>query len=198
MIQDTKSEEYAKRLVGEQAAFWKTFLNVQAPYQWNLRRLRPGRTLEIGCGIGRNLCSLEPGSVGVDHNDVAVKICRQRGYEAYTPEGFAGLDGPGGKVFDTLLFSHVLEHMTFPEATRCVAQYLPYLNPGGRIIMMTPQEAGFKSDSSHVEFMPFEKLFLILSGQGFKTSRAYSFPFPRWMGKGFRYNEFVVVGERSP
>lgn len=196
MTQDTKSREYARRLVRKQAAFWKVILDVQAPYRWNLRRLRPGRTLEIGCGIGRNLGPLGPGSVGVDHNDVAVQICHQRGYEAYTPGEFAGLDMAGGKAFDTLLFSHVLEHMTLQEATQCVAQYLTYLNPAGRIILMTPQEAGFQSDPSHVEFMPFEKLSLILSSYGFWTSKAYSFPFPRWIGKIFRYNEFVVVGER--
>lgn len=196
MTQDTQSPEYAERLLREQRAFWKVLLDVQMPYRWNLRRLKPGRTLEIGCGIGRNLGALGQGSVGVDHNVAAVQVCRQFGYTAFTPGEFAGCAGRGGKGFDTLLFSHVLEHMSLREARRCVADYLPCLDEAGRIIMVTPQEAGFRSDSSHVEFMPFEKLSLILSELGFETRKAYSFPFPRWAGKVFRYNEFVVVGRR--
>lgn len=198
MTQDTQSSEYAQRLVRKQSAFWKQILDVQAPYRWNLNRLKPGRTLEIGCGIGRNLRQLGVGSIGVDHNDVAVQICRQRGYVAYTPEELAGLNLAGENLFDSLLFSHVLEHMTFTEASRCIATYLTLLSPSGRILLITPQEAGFESDPTHVEFMTFEKLSLILSEHCFLTSCAYSFPFPRWAGKLFRYNEFVVVGERMP
>jgi len=42
---------------------------VQAPYRRNLRRLVGDRAvLDVGCGIGRNLANLGPGSVGVDHN----------------------------------------------------------------------------------------------------------------------------------
>ena len=32
---------------------------------------------------------------------------------------------------------------------------------------------------------------------GVETRRQYSFPFPRWVGHFFRYNEFVTVGAKS-
>src|SRR5690349_17057220 len=61
-MQDTSGADYAARLHALQGKRWKRLLNVQAPYQWNLRRRHLGRTLEIGCGIGRNLASLGAGS----------------------------------------------------------------------------------------------------------------------------------------
>ena len=58
------------------------------PYRWNLRRLRLGRVLDVGCGIGRNLQHLDADAVGVDHNQDSVTIARQRGLTAYVPEAF--------------------------------------------------------------------------------------------------------------
>jgi len=75
---NTDSRDYADRLVALEHVWWKRLLNVQAPYQWNLRRRKLGRTLEIGCGVGRNLATLPPGSVGVDHNETSVEVARAR------------------------------------------------------------------------------------------------------------------------
>ena len=50
----TSGEDYARRLQSKQQVGWKKALNVQAPYRWNLRRQRLGRTLDVGCGIGLN------------------------------------------------------------------------------------------------------------------------------------------------
>ena len=33
-----------------------------------------GRTLDVGCGIGRNLAALPPGSLGVDHNPTSIEV----------------------------------------------------------------------------------------------------------------------------
>ncbi len=97
--------------------------------------------------------------------------------------------------FDSLLFSHVLEHVDDPAAL--IRAYLPRLKPAGRVIIMTPQEAGHRSDLTHVEFLDFEKLGEILVACGLTHDRAYSFPFPRWAGDFFTYNEFVVTA-KSP
>ena len=49
---------YADRLQTLEQARWKQLLDVQAPYRWNIRRLGLGRTLDVGCGLGRNLAHL--------------------------------------------------------------------------------------------------------------------------------------------
>jgi SAM-dependent methyltransferase len=189
----TAETAYADRLVSLQGARWKQVVDVQAPYRWNLRRLRLGRTLDVGCGIGRNLHNLGGTGVGVDHNADAVAVARERGYEAYTTAEFAASKAAEAGAFDSVLFAHVLEHMTRNEATDLVRAYLPYVRRGGRVVMITPQERGFRTDATHVELLDFDALAAIAGELGLTVSRRYSFPFPREAGRVFPYNEFVVV-----
>ena len=102
------------------------------------------------------------------------------------------------RQFDTLLVSHVLEHMTKPEAANLISFYLPYLKQQGRIIVITPQEKGFSSDPTHVEFMNFDILSEVLEQSDLTIVEKYSFPLPRFFGKLFTHNEFVVVATRLP
>jgi SAM-dependent methyltransferase len=192
----TGSDAYTERLLHLQTARWKKLLHVQAPYGWNLRRLRPGFTLEIGCGIGRNLLHLGGAAVGTDTNPQSVEVCRRLGLTAFTPTEFAvsGYATPGR--FDSILLSHVAEHMTRAELVALLRDHLPFLMQRGRLILIAPQEVGYRSDPTHVEFMDFEQLEGVLSELGFERERAFSFPFPRWAGNAFVYNEFVVVGSR--
>jgi hypothetical protein len=60
-----RDRAYAQRLVRLQTAPWKRWLGLQAPFGWNLRRLDPGFTLDLGCGIGRMLLHLRGAGVGV-------------------------------------------------------------------------------------------------------------------------------------
>jgi SAM-dependent methyltransferase len=194
---DAEDAAYAERLVQREDAPWKRWLGVQAPLGWNLRRLRLGRVLDVGCGIGRTLLHLGGNGVGVDPNPHAVAHARRRGLVAYTPEAFVPSSDatPGG--FDALLFAHVLEHMVFAEAVELVRRYLPYLRPGGRTVLITPQEAGFASDPTHVAFLDFAALAALERELGLRGERAYSFPFPRPAGRVFRYNEFVSLARRA-
>lgn len=189
----TDDREYTDRLIESGGARWKRMLNVQAPYGWNLRRLQPGRVLDVGCGIGRNLAHLGGNGVGVDTNPTSVEEARRRGFEAYTIDE---VDGGilVGKRFDSLLFAHVLEHMARNEALDLVGAYLGYLRPGGQVIVIVPQEAGFASDETHVEFLDASDVEEILAEHGVVTSRSYSFPLPGPAGRWFRYNETIVVG----
>lgn len=190
----TESPEYAERLARLQGVWWKRLLDVQAPYRWNLRRLCPGFTLDVGCGIGRNLEHLRGGGVGVDHNEECVRFARARGLRAFTPDEFETSEHARAGTFDSLLLSHVIEHMTREQAVGVVGSYLPYVRPGGKVILIAPQERGHASDATHVEFMDFDALAEIGRQLGLHAEKAYSFPFPRWMGRPFIYNEFVWVG----
>lgn len=192
MADETRSEEYAARLQRRENALWKRALNVQAPFRWNLRRLDPGFTLDVGCGIGRNLRAVN--GVGVDHNAAAVETARRAGFEAFTPDGFAASTYARPARFDSLLMAHVVEHMTHREAAELLGSYLRFVRPSGAVILIAPQEAGFRSDDTHVEFMDEPALTGLLAANGVEVVRHYSFPFPRPAGRWFRYNEFVTVG----
>jgi len=190
---DTSHEDYARRLETSELAWWKRLLNVQAPYQWNVHRLNPGVTLDLGCGIGRNLATLGPGSVGVDHNPISVEVARRRGFVAFTPEEFRNSQFNQPESFDTLLASHLLEHLKTEDAQSLLKEYSDLVRPGGLMIFITPQEAGFRRDASHVTFTDFPALGALCETTRAVVERQYSFPFPRRVGRVFPYNEFVMV-----
>lgn len=195
---DTRAAEYAARLDALAGASWKRWLGVQAPYRWNLRRLDLGFTLDVGCGIGRNLAHIDGRGVGIDHNPHSVAIARECGFEAYLDQEFWGSPRAAPEAFDALLFSHVLEHMPSTEASALVGRYLHLLRASGKVALITPQEAGHRSDPSHVDFTDFESLHRILADHRLRPERSFSFPFPRIVGRVFPFNEFVVVGRKGP
>jgi len=189
----TAGREYADRLQRLGDRRYKRLLGIQAPFRWNVRRLNLGRTLDVGCGIGRNLAHLDGNGVGVDHNPDSIAVARQRGLEAYTVEEFAGSGAAVPGSFDSILLAHVLEHVSLGDGLALIRTYLPYLKPTGQVCMITPQESGYRSDSTHVRFVDFDGLTELAEAVGLRTTRQYSFPLPRSLGKVFRYNEFVQL-----
>lgn len=193
---DTAADSYASRLEHIQRVWWKRILPVQLPYQWNIRRQQLGRTIEVGCGIGRNMKSLGTGSVGVDHNRSAVRIARGQGFLAMTAEEWEASALRQPEAFDGLLVAHVLEHMDEPAGRALLAEYLPYIRPGGRIFLICPQENGYRSDPTHVRFVDGPALEKLARDVGLIPKPAYSFPFPRSAGELFIYNEFCLLATK--
>lgn len=193
----TQSDDYACRLATLEGRRWRRWLDVQAPYRWHIRRLRPGLVLDVGCGIGRNLAHLHGRGVGIDHNPACVAIARSRGLAVYTPDEFARSVDAGPGRFDSLLVAHVLEHLDGGDATELLHTYLPYLRADGRLIVITPQEAGQRTDPTHVRFVDFVASRRLASALGWRVVTERSFPFPRAVGRVFPYNEFVVVCRRD-
>jgi SAM-dependent methyltransferase len=192
----TSDAAYTRRLEHLEGAWWKRLLDVQRPYRWHLRRLKLGAFLDVGCGLGRNLVNAGGGGVGVDHSAESVGVARERGLEAYTPDEFLRTPHAVPGRFDALLLSHVVEHMHAPEAAGLLATYLPYVKSGGQVVFFTPQEAGYASDATHVEFVDLAALDRLARAAGLEPARAYSFPFPRPVGRVFKYNEFVLLARK--
>jgi len=88
--------------------------------------------------------------------------------------------------------------LRIPHDSTSTIGYIYLLKPEGKLIIITPQEAGFRSDSTHIEFMDFAKLKNILNQLGLIVLQEYSFPFSRLIGRFFTYNEFVLVGQKKP
>lgn len=191
----TQDVSYSERLQRLQLAPLKSRLRFADPYRAHFLALRLGRTLEVGCGVGRVLDFLRPNAVGVDHNVESVRICNERGLEAHTPEDF--MVRYGEDEFESLVFSHVLEHMKEEKAVEVLGMYLPYLRKGGRVILITPQERGQKSDPTHVTFMDHDRVASVCAHVGLNISVQCSFPLPRPLGRFFLYNEFVTVATKK-
>jgi len=198
LIDDPRDEpeygaNYARRLSSLQHARWKQVLDVQRPYRWNLNRLCEGRVLEIGCGIGRNLRNLAGRSVGVDTNHAAVGVAVRQGLPAFTLEEWAESASARPNSFGTLLLSHVLEHLTFADAHDLINAYLPYVRPGGLVVIECPQEVGYRSDATHVRWVDHAEIRRQCAALGLTVERQSSFPFPRAIGRAFVYNQFEAV-----
>jgi len=193
----TAVKDYAERLNRLQGKRWKKILNVQLPWKMHIKRLDLGRTLDVGCGNGRNLTYLRSDSVGVDHNPYSVQTAREVGGDAYTDAEFfasAELTVPG--TFDSILAAHLIEHLTVEEARTVIGMYLPMLKSGGRVVFFTPQERGYASDPTHIEFTGYPELRQLCDDLDLISEKQYSFPFPRWTGKLFIYNEFIFIGRK--
>lgn len=186
---------YVERLQGAQGRGWKRW--VPNPYRWRLRRVCPAPVLEVGCGIGRLLGYLDGAGVGIDTNAHAVAACRAAGFEAYTPAEFAASPAAATERYGSLLLAHVLEHVDEASAERLIADHLPYVRSGGRVVLVTPQERGYRSDPTHVRFVDAAALAERCRLLGLRVLRADSFPLPRAAGRWFVWNEFWVVADKT-
>lgn len=190
---NTEGPEYTARLARLEQARWKRLINAQAPYRWNIRRQDPGFTLDVGCGLGRNLAHLDGHGVGVDHNPDSIATVRAKGFVGFTVGEFFDSDYAKPGTFDTMLLAHVAEHMPESDALSVVNSYLPFIKPGGKVIFITPQERGYATDATHVRFVGFSEQSDLARELNLTVQRQFSFPFPRVAGKYFPYNEFVCV-----
>ncbi len=192
----TNDPAYTERLKHLESIWWKRLLDVQRPYRRHLQSLKLGLVLDVGCGVGRNLKNLGGKAIGVDQNPNSVSVARERGFTAFVPDEFFKSEYASPEKFDALLFSHVIEHMRFDEARVLIEMYSPFLRAGGRVVCITPQEAGFRSEPTHVEPFDFAALSRLVRSVGLEVDKHYSFPFPRFVGTFFRYNEFVLLAHK--
>ena len=94
-----------------------------------------------------------------------------------------------------MLLAHVLEHLSTLEGTKIIKEYLPYIRD--KVVTICPQEKGFTTDETHVNFLTHKSIEDILVSCGLKITHSYSFPFHKKVGKIFTYNKTVVVGTRK-
>ncbi|MFJ9419837.1 class I SAM-dependent methyltransferase [Streptomyces sp. NPDC101227] len=164
-------------------------------YRRQLRRIGTGRVLDIGCGAGDTLADCAPGSVGIDHDPRSVHKCRARGLTAYTADTFLASPHARPGSFDALLCAHVLEHLDDEQVEGLLRAYLPYVRPGGGVLLITPQEAGHRAEPAPVRFTDFTLLRAFAESAGLAVRRTYSYPLPRVAGRLLRRNVFALVGQ---
>lgn len=193
-LESTANSDYTERLIRLEQPLWKRMLDVQAPYRRKIRELFGDRkVLDVGCGLGRCLGHLAPNGVGVDHNKHSVQVCRERGLIAFTTEEFGETEYAKPGRFDGMLAAHLIEHMSRPEAVDILGGYLGYLAPEARVVFICPQERGYAADPTHVSFTDLDDLADVARQLGLEVQKGQSFPLPRFAGKSFAYNEFILV-----
>ena len=194
-INSTSDKKYAEYLIEAQSKGWKNRLDVQRPYRNNLIKYSLGKTLDVGCGIGRNLSVLKRGSLGIDHNAFMIKYLKKKGVNALTTQEFRR-DKNFKKEFDSILIAHVIEHLDNEEVKKFIKDYAKYIKKGGKILIICPQKKGFSKDSTHKVYQDFSSIKKLLEATGFKVMSTQSFPFPTFIGGIFGPNEFWVLGKK--
>lgn len=190
----TDDAAYSLLLQDRSAAWWKRILPVQYPYSRFARQTFPkGKVLDVGCGYGRILRALPPGSVGVDHNPDLIAVGLAAGFDVCLPDQFVERFGGGVPLFDGLVCAHVLEHMERPAALKMLRQYIAAVRPGRVCMLVTPQARGFAADPTHVLDYTLSELAELAEELDLVVRQRLSYPFPQVFGKFFTYNENIVL-----
>jgi 2-polyprenyl-3-methyl-5-hydroxy-6-metoxy-1,4-benzoquinol methylase len=132
--------------------------------------------LDLGCGRGVFLgLAAEAGieAVGVDHSQESLEICRRKGFAVHHENAIRFLS-ESPRRFGGIFCSHLIEHMSYEEATRFLDLCHQALVPGGRLLVVTPNPEDlavisqiFWLDPTHVR--PYPKLLVerMLTAAGF-------------------------------
>ncbi len=96
-----------------------------------------GRLLDIGCGSGKFLRSMQRlgwQAQGVEFNTSAVQLCRDAGLEIFQGE-LAEAAFPDNH-FDLVTARHLIEHIADPKPF--IREIFRILKPGGTMVLITP------------------------------------------------------------
>ena len=173
---------------------------VRRAYLASARRKLSGKVLDFGCGIGELLATLPVGSMGLEYNQATVAYCRSRGLDVEWYDGTADdwclSVVPRGRQFDSMILSHVLEHLDEP------AEVLQKLLVAGRklgvrrVLAVVPGRAGFRIDPTHLTFIdrPFLSDPVIVKDTGFSLVASNYFPGNiRVLGNWFPHHELQAL-----
>lgn len=126
--------------------------------------------LDVGCGDGANarlLQGLRPGVrvVGLTYSDEEAQLARRSMETCVVADLESALPDELGRDFDTILCSHVLEHLSYPE--KVVARLVERLRPDGQLLIAVPNIAAWrtrwrlmKGDFRYEEFGVFDSTHL--------------------------------------
>ncbi len=135
------------------------------------------RLLDVGCGLGENLELLRAlgfnSLVGTDISKEMVDRTREKGFEAYTVDELRYLNDK----YDAILFSHVIEHVGYPEIQSFLETYLGLLESReGYVIIITPVlYDAFYNDVDHIKPYYVDGLLRLFST--INVSQQYESPF---------------------
>ena len=148
-----------------------------------------GYVLDIGCGAGIFVKNYSGPSLGIDAHENNVKICQEKRIDAIKADANSFIQE---NTFDTVLLSHVLEHLARPS--RVLENAYMSTKRSGRIIIVLPCLKGFISGFNdlvgHKQFINEEYVdYYLLKKFNCKKLKSYKFPFVEF-GK---YQELRII-----
>lgn len=143
------------------------------------------RVIDIGCGKGTFLALLRQRGVegeGIDLDPKVLEEARGKGLKVHLGSALEVLPRLEGR-FDAAFLGHIIEHFPPHEAMQLLHATARILEPGGVIVIQTPNFAhpdvlsrNFWLDLTHVRPYPRELLEAMLRGLGFELLESRSMP----------------------
>lgn len=160
----------------------KDRLRAYARFTDPLRALGPAPVaLDLGCGRGEWLELLGENGFdarGVDLDDGMLAACHERGLAATRGDALAALRAQPENSLALVSAFHLVEHLPFDLVRELVAEALRALQPGGLLVMETPNPenltvgaTSFYLDPSHVHPIPPGLLGFTAEHAGFARQR---------------------------
>jgi O-antigen chain-terminating methyltransferase len=160
----------------------KDRLRAYSPFLEPLARLAPApAALDLGCGRGEWLELLgESGfdAQGVDLDEGMLAACRERGLAARHGDALAALRARPDASLALVSAFHLVEHLPFDLVRELIAEALRVLQPGGLLVMETPNPenltvgaTSFYLDPSHLHPLPPGLLGFAAEHAGFARQR---------------------------
>ena len=127
-MKTTEGKQYTERLQRQSGALWKRVLDMFKPLTGGISGgfSRDLRSKSVA-GSGRTLEHRNGHGVGLDRYSVLIQFARDRGLVAFTPR--VSFKTPNLIVqgrFDSILLSHLVEHLKRPAAIDLIRMYLHF------------------------------------------------------------------------
>ena len=164
-----------------------SYENQGFPELVNLVGTQPCRVLDVGCGCGANLgllrkCGHE--AIGITLSETEARIVRDQGLSCFVWDIASDTLPFPNKSFDALIFSHVLEHLAWPEMV--LQHYTQLLKPNGKVYVALPNAVQFMQrwqfllgrfrytetgimDCTHLRFFDFHTARKLVESAGLKV-----------------------------
>ena len=129
---------------------------------------------------------------GVDINPYCVEYCKGQllNVKKMRAEDVGKLKK---NKYDTILFSHVLEHLSNPW--KVVRSCHKLLKKGGKVVIAIPGKVGYESDSTHKTFLHIKSFDWL---EGFKVIKRRYYPFnSKCASDRLKHNGIIVVLEKE-
>jgi O-antigen chain-terminating methyltransferase len=159
----------------------KSRLTAYLPFLVPMTASRTPAAIDLGCGRGEWLELLgETGfsARGVDLDEGMLAACRERGLNVETQDALACLRAQPDASLALVSAFHLVEHIPFDAVQELVREALRVLEPGGLLIMETPNPenlvvatSGFYMDPSHLRPIPPLLLEFVVEFGGFVRHR---------------------------
>jgi len=107
---------------------------------------KPGRILDVGCGTGESLISLQKlgwEGYGLDRDKKALAVATKRGVRHIRYGSYKDISRYPNNFFDVVRLYHVIEHLDDPAL--CLRLIRKKLKQSGQLLLGTPNAASFAS-----------------------------------------------------